>query len=181
MNAPPDDAPAATSAPQRSFWQLGPAVWVATGLGVGLVPFAPGTVGTLWGIPLAWALGHLPWWGSLASIAVLCGAGIPVCTAAARRLGRKDPGAVVLDEIASLPITFYLVLDYTWSPARMAAVLVAGFVLHRVFDITKPPPARRLEQLPEGLGIMADDWSAGVWSCLLLHAALWLGAFDWIG
>lgn len=156
----------------------GLAVWLATGLGAGFVPWAPGTVGALWGLPLAWAIQYLdsPWLQVLAIVA-LCGAGVPVCTAAARRLGgAKDPGAIVLDEIASLPITFFLV------PIDSVAVLVAGFVLHRVFDITKPPPARRLERLPAGLGIMADDWIAGLYSNLVLHAvvaadllAVWTG------
>ncbi len=54
-------------------------------------------------------------------------------------------------------------------------MLIVGFALHRLFDISKVPPARQLEQLPEGLGIMADDWAAGVYSCLALHAILLTG------
>ena len=92
----------------------------------------------------------------VAMIAVICTASIPVCTRATRALGgKKDPGAIVLDEIASLPITFFLV------EMTSASVVVAGFALHRLFDITKPPPARQFERLPDGLGVMADDWAAG--------------------
>lgn len=151
------------------------AVALATGLGVGLIPWAPGTFGTLLGVPLAWAIGRLPSIGlQVAVIVAICVAGIPICTSAARRLKAKDPGAIVLDEIASLPMTFFLVpLD--------ATTIVAGFLLHRIFDISKPPPARQLERLPEGLGIMADDWIAGIYSNVALRLLLWSGVFSWAG
>ncbi len=150
------------------------AVVIATGFWFGRAPFAPGTVGAVWGLPLAWCIGFLPNIGLQAVvIIVLCIAGIPICTIAARQLdGLKDPGCIVLDEIASLPITFFLVPHDTLI---RPLVLIIGFALHRLFDITKPPPARQLELLPEGLGIMADDWAAGVYSCLALHAILWTG------
>lgn len=150
-----------------------PLVFLACGLGLGYARFAPGTVGTLLGLPLAWAIGLLPWWGQVPLIAAICAVGVPLCTYAARRLNAKDPGAIVFDEIASLPITFFLV-PLSRPLGELAAILAAGFVLHRVFDISKPPPAKRLERLPRGLGIMADDWSAGVYSCLVLHALVWL-------
>ena len=57
-------------------------------------------------------------------------------------------------------------------------VLIAGFVLNRIFDILKPFPANRFEQLPDGLGIMADDWIAGIYSCLVLHELLWTGVLN---
>jgi len=146
-------------------------VWLATGLGVGFVPVAPGTVGALWGLPLAWATGRLGQTShtlEVLAIVVVCLAGIPVCTRAVRALGgEKDPGAIVLDEIASLPITFFLV------EMNNISVVVVGFALHRLFDITKPPPTRQLERLRDGLGIMADDWMAGIYSCLALHALMW--------
>ena len=87
-------------------------IWVhlATGLGLGRSPIAPGTVGTLGGLPLAWAVSQLPHVGlQLLVITALCLIGIPLCTYAVRRLGSKDPGCVVFDEIASVPITFFLV------------------------------------------------------------------------
>ena len=151
-------------------------MWVATGAGVGLVPLAPGTLGALWGLPLAWAIHRIPAVGSVPPLAaqsltilVACGVGVPLCTVAARQLGHKDPGAVVWDEIASMPITFFLV-----PPEAMClpAVLVVGFALHRLFDITKPPPSRQLERLPRGWGVMADDWAAGVYACAALHLCL---------
>ncbi|HWB14302.1 MAG TPA: phosphatidylglycerophosphatase A [Pirellulales bacterium] len=158
----------------------GLAVFFATGLGAGFFPVAPGTVGALWGVPLAWGLEHLAGLTSLAppyaaacqavAVVALCAACIPVCTIAARRLGdKKDPGSIVLDEIASMPIAFYLVPLTDWK------IAAAGFILHRLFDITKPPPARQLERLPAGLGIMADDCAAAVYANLALRAVLWLG------
>jgi phosphatidylglycerophosphatase A len=111
----------------------------------------------------------------IALTAMICLAGVPICTAAARRMGgRKDPGSIVLDEIASMPIVFFFV------PAAVVGkwpILAVGFVLHRIFDISKPPPARQLERLPTGLGIMADDWAAAAYACLVLHFLHWFGLF----
>jgi phosphatidylglycerophosphatase A len=100
---------------------------------------------------------------------------VPICTIAAEQLGgKKDPGAIVLDEIVSLPVTFFLVeRELLVHPL----VMLIGFGLHRLFDITKPPPARQLERLPNGLGIMADDMAAGVYSCIALHLILLTGWF----
>ena len=88
--------------------------------------------------------------------------------------GLKDPGSIVLDEIASMPIVFFFVTD---ADVRRPIVLAVAFLLHRIFDITKPPPARQLEHLPTGLGIMADDWAAAAYGCLILHALHWTGVF----
>ncbi len=162
-----------------------PAVLIATGFGFGFAPVAPGTVGALWGLPLAWAIGHIPSvdpvgavWIQVAVIVVLFLVGVPICTIAARRLGgEKDPGAIVFDEIASLPITFFLVPWSELGGLRLAVVLAIGFGLHRLFDITKPAPCRQAEDLRAGLGIMADDTIAGIYSCAVLHGCLWLGRF----
>ena len=159
-----------TEAARQGGW----VVWLASGSYLGFAPLASGTFGTLWGLPVAWAVSLLPGLPLQGlAIIVICLAGIPLCTAAARRLGAtKDPGYVVFDEIASLPITFFAVSFERWE------VIVLGFVLFRLFDILKPPPARQLEQLPDGLGIMADDWMAGIYSNLVLHAILWSGVLD---
>ncbi len=147
-------------------------VFLATGAWVGLVPFAPGTFGTLWGLPLAWGVGKLPELWQIATIVALAAIGIPLCTDAARRMGGvKDPGSIVFDGIASLPMTFFMI------PMNGVGVVVAWFVLHRVFDISKPPPARAFERFPAGLGIMADDWIAGLYSNLALRLLLWAGVF----
>ncbi len=161
-----------TEANPRKSWVL----WIATGFGFGFSPFAPGTVGTLWGLPLAWAISLVPSIiGQAIIIAGLIAIGIPMCTRAARELQKKDPGSVVWDEIATVPITFFLVpTELLTRPS----VLIVGFVLHRIFDISKVPPARQIEKLPDGTGIMLDDVVAGVYSCLALHLLLQL---DFLG
>jgi phosphatidylglycerophosphatase A len=153
-----------------------PSVILATGFWVGRIPWAPGTWGALLGVPLAWVIHRIASNGLQIGItAAICVAGVPICTAAARRMGgRKDPGSIVLDEIASMPIVFFFVPN---AVMNRLVILAAGFVLHRIFDISKPPPARQLERLPTGLGIMADDWAAGAYACLVLHAVHWAGWF----
>lgn len=147
------------------------ASWLGTGLGIGRVVVAPGTVGAaMFGMPLAWAVGRLPGVGwQLASIAALVAVGVPLCTAAGRALGgKKDNQAIIWDEIVTVPMVFVLVPLQSWS------VAVAGFLLHRIMDITKPPPARWVESLPEGLGVMADDVVAAVYAGAALFVLAWL-------
>lgn len=134
---------------------------VAIGFGLGLIPLAPGTFGSLLGPPLAWGIEQLPWWGRLAMPLVLFALGVPICAAGARFLRLKDPGPVVFDEIAAFSIVFLAV------PVNLKTA-VAGFVLFRIFDITKPWPARQLERLPGGVGIMADDYAAGAYAAVIL-------------
>lgn len=156
----------------------------ATGTWLGYSPIVPGTCGALWGLPLAWGIAQLtgpvePWSLGLAIqlaiIAVLFVVGVPLCTAATVRLGgTKDPSAVVWDEIASMPIVFLFV---PLAEMSNPMILAAGFVLHRIFDITKPPPCRQLEGLADGLGIMADDFMAAIYACGVLHLMRWLIEF----
>jgi len=168
--------PSIAAANLRRPWRLGPAVWLATGGWIGFVPRAPGTFGTLLGIPLAWGLGQLPLGLNIAAVVAICLLGVPVCSAAVRRLGGpKDPGCIVLDEIASLPIALLGIGLASWQ------IALAGFLLHRLFDITKPPPARQLESLPAGLGIMADDWAAGAYANLTLRVLMAFIPAGWWG
>ena len=150
-------------------------VWLATGLGVGLWAPAPGTAGAALGSLLAWGISYLPgqaW--QIVAIVALNLAGIPLATAAGRALGgKKDNQAIILDEITSMPIVFLLTPLTGWANGGWAIGL-AGFCLHRLFDITKPPPARQLERLSEGLGVMADDWAAAAYACVTLYGLVWL-------
>jgi len=132
---------------------------LATGFGAGLSPVMPGTVGTLWGLPLAWAVMQLPSLTlQIAACAVLTLLAVPVCAAAEKQLGKgKDPGCIVADEYCTLPIC-YLGLPFTpW-------VVLSGFVLHRIFDIIKPPPVRQLQSLKGGFGIVIDDVFAALFA-----------------
>jgi phosphatidylglycerophosphatase A len=164
------------SSPPPSPFALPPSVLLATGFGAGLVFPAPGTIGAAQGSILALGISFLPdltW--QLAAIALLIAVGIPICTAAGHALGgKKDNQAIIWDEIASMPLVFLLV------PIRTAdhtsyLTLLAGFALHRLFDITKPPPARQLEYLPDGLGVMADDCAAALYAAAALYLLIHLG------
>lgn len=141
---------------------------VATVLGIGYVPLASGTFGSLPGLAAAWALWSLG--GEYGTYAVLAGAlavtvaGAWAAGAVVAATGTEDPSQVVVDEFAGQMISL-LFLPLT------VPVLVAGFLLFRLFDIIKPPPVRQLERLPGAAGIMADDIAAGVYANLLLHAA----------
>jgi len=162
-----------------------PAILMATCGWIGRVPFAPGTFGSLVGLPLSLATGSTAdWlaarlgWGTAATAAVeaaliagLFLASVPICTRAARLLGGKDPGPVVLDEAVAVPLSL-LVLP---RPERGLVALAAAFVLFRLFDILKPPPIRQLERLPRGLGIMADDQGAAAVAAGCLAFAHWQG------
>jgi phosphatidylglycerophosphatase A len=127
------------------------------------------------GLPLAWAISRLPGagWQALV-IALLFAIGVPICTRAGRALGgSKDNQAVIWDEIVTVPVVFLLVQLTTWK------IALAGFLLHRLFDITKPPPCAQLERLPDGLGIMADDLMAAIYACVSLYGLKML--FDQLG
>jgi len=91
--------------------------------------------------------------------------GIPPSTVVARESGDNDPGFVVIDEVAGQMIAL-IAVPLNWK------YLLAGFILFRGFDITKPFPLRRLERLPGGIGIMMDDVGAGIYALILLQ--IWL-------
>jgi len=141
-------------------------IWIATGLGAGYFPVAPGTAGSALGLALVIALRQtsLQPAGLAASLATLAGAlfalGVWSAGKAEKVFGRIDPGPVVIDEVAGQIITFIATPRVNWTG------LIAGFVLFRVFDIVKPFPARRAERFPGGWGIMVDDLVAGLYSLL---------------
>lgn len=139
------------------------AVWIATGFGIGLVTPAPGTVGGLLGLPLSWAIFQLPTlgWQVIATLVVGLIA-TNICSRAVRMIGGDDPQEIVLDEIAVLPIVYLASGLTNWR------VLWVGWLLFRLFDITKPLPARNLEKLPGGWGVIADDAAAASYACLTL-------------
>ncbi len=144
----------------------------ATGFGVGLAPKAPGTFGSLLGplIVAGWqSLSRPIPEGVIVAVAGIL-LGVAAAQRTARRYGLEDPGCVVCDEIAAFAIVF-AIMPVTWMTA------VIGFIWFRVFDIAKPWPIRRLERLPGGWGIMADDLLAGVFAAAALQGTLWLLEF----
>ena len=138
---------------------------VATGLGVGYAPLAPGTFGAALGLLLFWLMRNLPPWAHLIGVALVFVGGAVAATAVERRLGRHDPGLVVIDEVAGMWASLVL-LPFTTLTAVLA------FVAFRITDTLKPWPARQLEDLPEGWGIMSDDLMAGIYANLLVRVAL---------
>lgn len=139
------------------------AVVLATGFGSGYSPFAPGTAGTAVAVPLgALLLATVPGWPQVLVIAAVAAVSIWAAEVAAPVFGLKDPGQIVVDEIAGYLVTVAL-LPPGW------ATLAAGFFAFRVFDIVKPWPCRRAEALPGGIGIVADDLLAGVYANLSLR------------
>jgi phosphatidylglycerophosphatase A len=143
------------------------ALAVATGLGSGYSPLAPGTAGSTVGVLLFLPLASRPVAVQAAAVVLLFLIGVAASADVAARLGRKDPGIVVVDEIVGMWITLM-------GLPLVPVVAALGFVLFRLMDVVKPFPARQLESLPSGWGIMVDDVMAGVYAHLTLRAALWL-------
>lgn len=145
-----------------------PVHWPAFGFGLGLAPVAPGTFGSLLGLPLwwfGWQLGTPVYLGLCLLVFV---AGIWICGESAKRLGVHDHGGIVWDEVAGMMLTLTFV-----EPSLLAGLL--GFGLFRLMDITKPWPIRDIDhRLEGGLGIMLDDVLAAVYAALALAGIFWL-------
>jgi phosphatidylglycerophosphatase A len=140
-----------------------PGHWIASGLGSGLSPWAPGTAGTLAAIPLYLALAGLPLHWYLGAVVLAALVGVWACGATALDLGRGDPGAIVWDEVVGFLVTMIA------APPGWVWVLL-GFALFRLFDIWKPWPIRALDaRVHGGLGIMLDDLVAGLLAWGLLQ------------
>ena len=136
---------------------------IATAFGAGYSPVAPGTAGSAVALLILWLVPF-----SRTGLIMYCVAVTLVGTWAAhvfeRSLATKDPGAIVIDEVAGMTLSV-LVLPLT------VPVLLAGFVLFRIFDVVKPFPANRLQALPGGIGVMIDDVIAGIYALVVLLAA----------
>jgi len=143
------------------------AVLLATFGYSGYAPVAPGTAGSLAALVLFAAVRFQ---GSpaleIGTLALVTVVGVWAATAAERHFAREDPGPVVIDEVAGTLLTLLLV------PVGLSGALI-GFLAFRVFDIVKPWPARRLEHLPGGVGIMADDLMAGVYGQVVMRLLAW--------
>lgn len=144
------------------------ALALATGFGLGLSPVASGTVGSLLGVALAFALAPLTWQGQAGAVALMILAAIPVCHAAEQVFGKKDDGRVVADEYVTLPLCLIGIpwMSHLW-------LLPAAFVVHRALDIWKPAPARQMQGIPGGLGIVLDDVVSSLYGLGVMHALWW--------
>jgi phosphatidylglycerophosphatase A len=163
---------------------------IATAFGLGYLPKAPGTFGSIAGVALRLFYSsrffpHRPIDLYFHDVYLVIGAqgamllftlfisavGVLVATRTANYLGKKDPQIVVVDEVSGQLIAYFGI----GAGVPNWKYLLLGFILFRVFDIWKPFPARQAESLPGGLGIMADDWIAGIYAALGLWIARSLG------
>ena len=134
------------------------AVLLATGFYVGNIPLAPGTFGSLLGLPLCYFLSGMPMPAAILAGLLFIGLAVWIAELAAHVLKRKDPGCIVIDEIAGLVVALIGV------PFQVTSVII-GFGLFRFFDILKPYPIRTIDRrLTGGVGIVADDLVAGLFA-----------------
>ena len=148
---------------------------IATALGAGYSPIAPGTCGTAVTVPLVFALAPLPVWQYALITAVLTAIAIVAAERADRAWGTHDSGRIVIDEVVGYMATMTLVDRSHWAP------LAVGFVVFRALDIIKPPPIRWLdENLPGGYGVVLDDVAAGVLGMVIMVALDRGGALAWL-
>jgi len=130
------------------------------------MPMAPGTFGSLVGLPAAYAISKLSWPWSVTAVIVLMVVAVWSAGDAARQLGAKDPGCIVIDEIAGMTMAL-LGMPFNLITAT------AGFILFRFFDIVKPPPVRQLDRnIGGGWGIVLDDIAAGIMANIVLRIGL---------
>ena len=144
------------------------AVFLATGFYIGKIPLAPGTFGSLIGLPLCFLLAGIQLSAAIIAALLIIALAIWISNVAERTLERKDPGCIVIDEIAGMVVTF-IGLPFTLTTA------VLGFILFRILDILKPFPIRILDQrLSGGLGIVADDVVAGIFANVIVRILLFI-------
>ena len=138
-------------------------MFLATGAYVGRIPFAPGTFGTLVALPIVFLFSLTDWPLAVILTMILIVFSARVAHLAEQQLKAKDPGCIVIDEIAGMCVTM-LGIPLTLNTG------IAGFFLFRIFDITKPPPARQMERILQGgWGVVMDDVAAGIMANIVLR------------
>jgi phosphatidylglycerophosphatase A len=143
-------------------------LFLSSGCLLGNMPFAPGSFGTLAGLPVCWLLSRIDAWISFFLIALTVPFAVWIAGEAEKILGKTDPGAIVIDEIVGMALTL-AGLPFNATTAGL------GFVLFRVLDVTKPFPIRFLERrFRGGTGIVLDDMAAGIIANITLRIILQL-------
>ena len=137
-------------------------LFFSAGFGVGYSPIAPGTLGTLLAIPLYFFLSQIPF--PLYELTLLAFFFLSTWISEQAQLhwGKKDDQRIVIDEMMGFLVTML------WVP-KTAFTIIAGFILFRLFDIIKPPPIRRLENVNGGYGVVLDDVVAGIYGNIILQ------------
>lgn len=169
--------------PGQPLWpRFLPSAWVINiaMLGpVGRVRRGPGTAGSFAGLLYFTVLfAGLPWWLNVLMCLPALYLAVAICGEAEFRLGQRDPGGVVLDEFVVMPLCFlgWQDLPRDWPNW---AIFLAGFALFRLFDIAKPLGISRLQNLPGGWGVVADDAAAALATCASLHLGRWAWGTWW--
>jgi phosphatidylglycerophosphatase A len=143
-------------------------MFLATGGYIGRAPIAPGTFGSLVGLPIVYLLSKIPWYAATIFMVILVLGSVWVAHLAEKQLEAKDPGCIVVDEIVGLCVTMLFI------PLTLPTGL-AGFFLFRLFDVIKPPPVRQIDQmLGGGWGVVMDDVAAGVMANMTIRIGLLL-------
>ena len=143
-------------------------LFVATGFFIGSVPVAPGTFGSIIGLPLCFLISRLNIFLSFICALLFILLAIWVAAAAGKILKKEDPAEIVIDEMAGLIVTF---VGIPFTPATA----IIGFIIFRTFDILKPFPIRTLERkIAGGPGIVLDDVMAGIYANIILRLAIYI-------
>ncbi len=143
-------------------------LFFSSNAGLGYAPFASGTVGTLAGIPIFYLTSAWPWWLALVSLLTLLFLSFWIADAAGQIYAVADDGRIVIDELVGYMVTVAF-LPWSWSAA------ILGFFWFRLFDIFKPPPAGWFDKnLKHGVGVVLDDFAAGIYAAIALRLTLWV-------
>lgn len=139
-------------------------LFLATGFHIGNIPFAPGTFGSLIGLPLCYVLAGIALPSAILFLLLFSFFAVWIADTAEKILKHSDPGCIVIDEIAGMIVTLI------GLPFNLVTVVI-GFIIFRILDILKPFPIRNLDKrIPGGLGVVADDVAAGIIANFLLRS-----------
>lgn len=141
-------------------------MFLATGGYIGRIPIAPGTFGSLIGIPIAYAISLMGTAAASVAVVLITVVAVWIAHLAEKQLKQKDPGCIVIDEIAGMCVAL-VGIPFSWVTG------LAGFFVFRIFDILKPPPVGQLDRhLGGGWGIVMDDVAAGAMTNIVLRFGL---------
>lgn len=141
-------------------------MFLATGAFVGRIPFIPGTIGSLWGLPVCFLLSQVATLDAIIALALLISGATWIAHQAGKLIGKRDPRCIVIDEVAGMAVTLI------GLPCN-AITVIAGFAIFRALDILKPFPIGNIDRsLSGGIGIVADDVAAGLFGNLAVRAVL---------
>lgn len=147
------------------------AVFIATGFGLGFSPFAPGTAGALPGVLIAWLISPLSVFIQAGIAVGLVLLAVPLCGIAEEFFNSKDDRRIVADEYMTFPVCMVGLPANVWTLPAAFVMVPFAFVASRLLDIIKPPPARQIQRIHGGAGIVLDDFFANVYGLALNHVA----------